>query len=235
MSKLDEIVKLAYSQLGEPYSSMGNMFAGNDGWGCAMLCAACYNSVLGTNFYGSCYNFAGDICNGEPNQDYQFNQTDSPVAGDIVLYYQNYDIDNNYNCGHAAIYVGDGNVIGAWGQKRIGEIGNWGEVSETSIDYQSIGGTHIFIHCVLCDDGDCDDRKYIVNCDYLNVRDDASIHSNIVSHYERGDTVILEDWRTVNDGYVWGRYVGANSGQLRYIAIGPDTGNIDPDDFLVKL
>lgn len=234
MSKLNEIVNLAYSQLGQPYSSMSDMFAGDAGWGCAMLCAACYNAVLGTNFYGSCYNFAGDICNGEPNQGYQFVQTDSPIAGDIVLYYQNYDIDNNYNCGHAAIYVGDGNVIGAWGQKRIGEIGNWGEVSETSIEYQSIGGTYIFIHCIMCDGCD-NDRQYIVNCDYLNVRDDASIHSNIVSHYERGDTVILEDWRTVNDGYVWGRYVGVNSGQLRYIAIGPDTGTNDPDDFLVKL
>lgn len=47
MSKLDDIVNLAYSQLGQPYSSMSNMFAGDDGWGCAMLCAACYNSEIG--------------------------------------------------------------------------------------------------------------------------------------------------------------------------------------------
>jgi cell wall-associated NlpC family hydrolase len=236
MSKLNDIVNVALSQVGQPYSSMDDMFNGGAGWGCAMLCAASYNKILGTDFYGSCYNFAGDICNGEPNQGFKFVETDEPKAGDIVLYYQNYNTDDNYNCGHAAIYIGDGDVVGAWGRKKVGEVGNWGYVCISPIDSQSIGGAYVFIHCILCDDGDDTDEytEYTVNCEWLNVREEPSITSKVVAHYEKGDTVTLESWRTVNDGYVWGRYVGANSGKYRYIAIGIDTGVSSSDDYLVE-
>lgn len=54
--------------------------------------------------------------------------------------------------------------------------------------------------------------------------------------YTRGLTVVLDDWYEVADGYVWGRYRGACSGELRYVAVGPHTGAPDPElDYLVKV
>jgi len=53
--------------------------------------------------------------------------------------------------------------------------------------------------------------------------------------YNKGGEVILDDWFRSADGYIWGRYTGAQSGQLRYVAVGKATGKPEPDDFLVKV
>ena len=61
---------------------------------------------------------------------------------------------------------------------------------------------------------------YRVNVDGLNVRDRPSVSGNVVATYSNGQTVNLDHWGTVADGYIWGRYV-AYSGAVRYIALAP--------------
>ncbi len=74
---------------------------------------------------------------------------------------------------------------------------------------------------------------YRCTVDYLRVRDAPSLSAEEVTHYSNGETVTLDDWYCIADGYVWGRYTGG-SGYLRYIAVGKPTGGYDPGDYLVK-
>ena len=76
---------------------------------------------------------------------------------------------------------------------------------------------------------------YRVNVDTLNVRVAPTVNSRIVAEYHRNDIVILENWHTIVNDYVWGRYIGATSGEYRYIAIGKYTGKIEDDDYLIKI
>lgn len=69
----------------------------------------------------------------------------------------------------------------------------------------------------------------------LHVRTQPNLNGQVVAEYNNGDTVVLDDWYTSNDGYIWGRYTGASSGKLRYVAVGRDTGKVEPDDYLVKI
>ena len=61
---------------------------------------------------------------------------------------------------------------------------------------------------------------YVVACDALNVRSAPSTGATVVASYGRGQTVNLDHWGTVADGYIWGRYT-AYSGAIRYIALAP--------------
>ena len=76
---------------------------------------------------------------------------------------------------------------------------------------------------------------YRVNVDTLNVRVAPTVNSRIVAEYHRNDIVILENWHTIVNDYVWGRYIGATSGEYRYIAIGKYTGKVEDDDYLIKI
>ena len=69
----------------------------------------------------------------------------------------------------------------------------------------------------------------------LRVRDAPTTKGNVITSYNAGQTVVLDDWYTSSDGYIWGRYTGSSSGKLRYIAVGRDTGKVEPDDYLVKI
>lgn len=53
-------------------------------------------------------------------------------------------------------------------------------------------------------------------------------------YYNKGNTVNLDNWYKIADGWVWGRYTGY-SGNVRYIAVGKATGKPEPDDYLVKI
>ena len=68
----------------------------------------------------------------------------------------------------------------------------------------------------------------------LNVRTGPGLGYPPVATYSRDQTVVLDDWYAVADGYVWGRYTGLASGQLHYVAVGPHTGAPDASDYLVK-
>ena len=69
----------------------------------------------------------------------------------------------------------------------------------------------------------------------LRVRAAPSLSGAVVASYDMGQTVVLDGWYTVADGWVWGRYTGASSGQKRYVAVCRATGKPESDDFLVKV
>lgn len=77
--------------------------------------------------------------------------------------------------------------------------------------------------------------RYRVNCGTLNVRSGPGTQYKVVTQYKRGQTVVLDNWYKSADGYIWGRYTGASSGQLRYVAVGKATGKPEPNDYLVKV
>ena len=54
---------------------------------------------------------------------------------------------------------------------------------------------------------------------YLNVRVLPNLGASTVAAYYPGETVVLSALRHVADGYVWGEYVGMDSGEKRYVAI----------------
>ena len=67
---------------------------------------------------------------------------------------------------------------------------------------------------------------------WLNVRDKPTIkNSQVKAHYNKGEVVNLTSYVTNADGYLWGRYKGASSGQWRYVAIGKTDNS---DVYLVK-
>ena len=68
----------------------------------------------------------------------------------------------------------------------------------------------------------------------LRIRTAPGLNSGIVGSYNKGQTVNLDNWYTIKDGWVWGRYTGY-SGNVRYIAVGKATGKPEPDDYLVKI
>lgn len=77
---------------------------------------------------------------------------------------------------------------------------------------------------------------YRCTVDGLRIRKAPSLSGEVVegAAYDAGETVELDDWYEVADGYVWGRYTGATSGELRYVAVGKATGQPEADDYLVR-
>lgn len=166
MTLREKVVAAARSQVGQPYNSM---HTGTDGlgWGCAMLCAWALNSVLGTDYYGSCYNFAGDALGEAHSQGYdqgggEFEVVSEPEPGDVVLYSPaGYDGRDATDWGHAAMYVGDGRVVGAWGTGTPGSARYWAGrgVSEDMVHEQSLGGLVMYVRCARLDAKKMDDEK----------------------------------------------------------------------------
>lgn len=76
---------------------------------------------------------------------------------------------------------------------------------------------------------------YRCNTAVLNVRSAPSTSSSVMAQYKSGQTVNLDDWYKIAEGYVWGRYTGASSGQKRYVAVGKATGKPESNDYLVKV
>ena len=76
---------------------------------------------------------------------------------------------------------------------------------------------------------------YRCTVDTLNVRDEPGLSGSVVAKYHKGQTVVIDDWYKSRDGYVWGRYTGATSGKLRYVAVGRATGKPEADDYLVRV
>nr|DAQ04674.1 MAG TPA: lysin [Caudoviricetes sp.] len=75
---------------------------------------------------------------------------------------------------------------------------------------------------------------YRCTVETLNVRDEPGLSGSVVAKYHEGQTVVLDSWYKVADGYVWGRYTGATSGRQRYVAVGRATGKPEADDYLVR-
>lgn len=77
--------------------------------------------------------------------------------------------------------------------------------------------------------------RYRCTVNGLRVRTAPSLNSSVVASYNKGQTVVLDDWYKITDGWVWGRYTGAQSGQKRYVAVGKPTGGPAADDYLLKV
>lgn len=76
---------------------------------------------------------------------------------------------------------------------------------------------------------------YRCNVGAVNIRKTPSLKGATVGLYKRGETVVLDSWYKIAEGYVWGRYTGAASGQKRYVAVGPYTGKAESNDYFVKI
>ena len=75
--------------------------------------------------------------------------------------------------------------------------------------------------------------RYRCTVSKLNVRTAPSLSGSVVASYGLGQTVVLDDWYKIADGYVWGRYTGY-SGNVRYVAVGRATGKPEADDYLIR-
>lgn len=75
--------------------------------------------------------------------------------------------------------------------------------------------------------------RYRCTVSKLNVRTAPSLSGSVVASYGFGQTVVLDDWYKIADGYVWGRYTGY-SGNVRYVAVGRATGKPEADDYLIR-
>lgn len=234
----DRVVAKAEGQLGVRYWTMhcGPRGSASEGFGCAMLCAWCLNQVLGTDFYGSCWNFWGDAI-GAP----QYNQgggrfrevsASEAKAGDVVVYFNpNVNIGYSTSASHVALYVGDGMVIGAYGYGTPGTdyYMSGGSVRRTTVQYQSLGGAIRYIRCKALD-SDLEEFPMSLSPTFskpVYVRTSPSVKSmeNVCKsgsdylRYEKGDTVHLEGI-VVAEERVWGYYTGATSHKRRYVSLG---------------
>ena len=77
--------------------------------------------------------------------------------------------------------------------------------------------------------------KYQCTVSALNVRTAPDTSAEVVAKYTKGQTVTLDDWYKINDGWVWGRYTGGTSGKKRYVAVGKPTGKAESSDYLIKV
>ena len=146
----EEIIKEAESQLKVPYNSMHYNEDGK-GFGCAMFVSYCYNQTLFNGvsgqsrdtpgFYGSTWDYWGNVVDGYDAYNKTFRELkdgEQPLPGDVVAYTLG---DNPYEdataCNHVALYIGNGNVIGAWGEGADEEA--WGEVITCPVEDQAAG------------------------------------------------------------------------------------------------
>lgn len=75
---------------------------------------------------------------------------------------------------------------------------------------------------------------YRCNVATLNVRDKPSTSGKVVAQYHKGQTVVLDNWYKIANGYVWARYT-SYSGKIRYISVGPNTGKAESTDYLIRV
>lgn len=135
----ERVIRAAREQEGVRYWSMhsGPRGSEDEGFGCAMLVCYAYNKVLGTDWYGHCWYLWGSA-NGTGGFDYPLEVVSDPEPGDIVMYLD-YDSGWCEAASHAALYVGNGRVIGANGEGSPYRRPWWGRVEETSVGAQAYG------------------------------------------------------------------------------------------------
>ena len=135
----ERVIQAAREQEGVRYWSMhsGPRGSEDEGFGCAMLVCYAYNKVLGTDWYGHCWYLWGSA-NGTGGFDYPLEVVSDPEPGDIVMYLD-YDSGWCEAASHAALYVGNGRVIGANGEGSPYRRPWWGRVEETSVGAQAYG------------------------------------------------------------------------------------------------
>ena len=145
-----KLVAAAKSQLGVPYYTMnyGPKELGSTGFGCAMFVSYCYNQVFfngvrgddwnTSGFYGSTYEYWGNVTNDGYNpHNKKFVEVSQAEAqpGDVVAYTSGSNPYSSYSsCGHVALYLGNGRIIGSWGLGTSGP-----GIIEGDVDSQAVG------------------------------------------------------------------------------------------------
>lgn len=121
------------------------------------------------------------------------------------------------------------------GSDHTDPIGYFAEFGKTWDDFiKALGGAKAAQSTTAnTASGDFEGGAYRCTVKKLWVRSKPSIKGAKVAYYKKGQTVNLDDWYTVADGYVWGRYTSYD-GHTRYIAVGPHTGKAESSDYLVK-
>lgn len=119
-------------------------------------------------------------------------------------------------------------MTGSSSSKPSGSTGTAGSGNSSSNSGGSTGGVKEYT-------GTGFGGRYQCTIAALNVRTAPNLSSSVVAKYSKGQTVTLDDWYCINDGWVWGRYTGGTSGQKRYVAVGKPTGKAESDDYLIKV
>lgn len=180
---------------------------------CLMFCRVAYGVPNGT------YPSAAAAWAASPTRHDTGNLNGIPVGAPI------YFAQNGNPYGHVAIYLGNGlmrTTNSADNRIHTDPVSKWQGWGYRLLGWtEDIDGAHIN---GLTASGGSLSGTYRVNVDALNVRDRPTTSGVIVAQYKRGQTVNLDGWSTNADGYSWGRYTGASSGKLRYIAIGTADG-----------
>ena len=128
-------------------------------------------------------------------------------AGDVMIA----DYDTRLGYGHTAMASGAGTLVEEYPPR--GQEVSW-------YDYGN-GWDHCLRYVGGNDGGmeQVSDMTYRCVADNVNVRTDPSLSAEVVASYSKGETVTLEADEILAEGYVWGMYRGATSGQARYVAL----------------
>lgn len=204
---------------------------------CSEMARVCANAGLGYNAIG--YMWSGDAdtkLKGAGFKRMAFS-TSAVRRGDIL-----------WTKGHMGIALGGGKQADAHGDEVGGITGpRQGDQTGHEIEVRSLRTTWTYIYRYAGSSGDKATttlapgyRKdasragtYRCTVNGLNIRRSPGRSGKAVGHYDKGETVKLEGYWWSVDGFVWGTYVGG-SGNRNYVAVGRDTGKIEPDDYLVK-
>lgn len=128
---------------------------------------------------------------------------------------------------HTALALGGGKLGEALRSENHSTHGERGDQDGGEVlvrDLYDDGWTMVLRYVGPDAEGDDDDMangfggKYTCREDGCRVRTAPSLDAETVAHYDEGQTVTLDDWCAVEDGWVWGRYT-AKSGKKRYIAV----------------
>lgn len=145
-------------------------------------------------------------------------------------------ITNNFNNIPKIPYTVDG-LVACWQFTSSGRLNGYNENLDLNIFYGGSNAWAKYANTELSTENNPDvslqysGGKYqIVAKKGVNIRSTPSIKSNEpVDKYKYGEPVYLDNKFTINDGYVWGTYIGY-SGNRRYIAI----ESTDGKEILVK-
>ncbi len=132
-----KLVEVAKTQLGVRYQSIhyGPKGSADEGFGCAMFVAYCYNQVYFNGargdfsldskpheaFYGATTLFWANVAPGASHYNRGFVEVrpEEAIAGDVVAYIKSEAVNHPYsdrsNCNHVALYTGNGKIMEAGG------------------------------------------------------------------------------------------------------------------------
>lgn len=130
---------------------------------------------------------------------------------------------------HTALALGNGEIGEAARSETGSTHGALGDQDGWEVrvaDLYDDDWTCVLRYCGEGAEGDDEDMiaegfggRWECQADGCRVRTEPRLSGEVVAFYNKGQTVVLDDWIGVADGYLWGRYTGGESGKKRYIAV----------------